>query len=600
MSNEKENSGSSPVGRFLNFLRYSGSSHTRSLFFFSVLVNLALLGPSFHMMQVYDRVLSSGSGATLFSITAIILFVLCVYAVGETVRGRVAQRLSAVYSVGVSRKLFAKLGDPAAIDKSGGYLRDFSSVRQFLASKTFIALFDLPFIPFYVFLLIFVHPTVALLTVIGFVAMVGAGYLNFKLTQKSRGENIQVESEAAGFAHTVFTRSGEVRAFGMVPHLLNDWGGRMAATLKTGEEATSVSSALYAFTRAVRQSIQVATMAWGAWLVLQGDMSGGMIFLASMISGRALAPLEQLIGGWETIQRSLESFNNVELLTGPDKKLQRRPDLPEPTGKLQIHDIVFRGYGKKPVLAGASMELIPGKAVVIHGDTGAGKSMLMSIMAGAREPEGGHLVMDGSPRQAWPQHQWGRNMGYCPEESGFLVGTIAQNISRFDPEADLEEVYRVAKLIGAHEKITELPQGYQTQISNGTDIMSASLKKQISLARAFYGNPRVLILDRPTNLLDRRITGLLANAIAQAKRDQVAVAMTTEAPILMHLADGVVEIKNGRLVAGEMKSPTTNEQPRAALKPVQSGTRTPQQVANAQLDRLEKSVAGKPELSEGA
>ena len=229
-------------------------------------------------------------------------------------------------------------------------------------------------------------------------------------------------------------------------------------------------------------------------------------------------------------------------------------------------------------------------------------------MAGAREPEGGHLVLDGSPRQAWPQHQWGRNMGYCPEETGFLVGTIAQNIARFDPQENLEEVYRVAKLIGAHEKITELPQGYQTQISTGSDIMSASLKKQISLARAFYGSPRVIILDRPTNLLDRRITGLLANAIAQAKKDQVAIAMTTEAPILMHLADGVVEIKNGRLVAAEMETPDAPAKPRATLKPVgnanSGGLReaklTPQAMADAQLKKIEAAQKNSSKLPEGA
>ena len=158
------------------------------------------------------------------------------------------------------------------------------------------------------------------------------------------------------------------------------------------------------------------------------------------------------------------------------------------------------------------------------------------------------------------------------------------------------------KLIGAHEKITELPQGYQCQISNGTDIMSASLKKQISLARAFYGNPRVLILDRPTNLLDRRITGLLANAIAQAKKDNIAVAMTTEAPILMHLADGVVEIKNGRLVAGEMKAPKVAEKPRAELKPVQSGKTAPkpQAIADAQLKKIENAQAHRVKQPEDA
>lgn len=534
------------------FLRRNGWKHARTLLAYSVLINLAALAPSFHMMQVYDRVLSSGSVATLVAVTVIILFVLCVFVVGETVRGRVAQRLASVYAVAVSRKLFARLGEPMAADRAPSYVRDFAMARQFLSSRVFIGLFDLPFVPFYLLLLFFVHPTICLLTMAGLAAIATAGYFNFKLTEAGRDTSRKAESEAAGFAQSAFSRSGEVRALGMVPNLLATWGLRMAEALTAVDEATRISSFLYALSRGIRQSIQVVTMAWGAFLVLNGDMSGGMIFLASMISGRALQPLEQVIGGWENIVRSIEAFNNVEELTGPDKTLQKRPDLPAPQGNLQARDLVYRDFGKRPVLAGAGFDIRPGEAVVIDGAPGAGKSVLISILAGARLPEAGLVALDGAPRERWPQGQWGNSIGYCGEEAGLLAGTVAQNISRFDPMANLEEVYRVSKELGLHQLIMDLPQGYQTIVSNSADFLPASVRKQIALARALFGRPKVILLDQPTTFLDLKREGALLNLLSNARQSGAAVAMVTRSPMLLRMADRAVVISNGKVAPSEL------------------------------------------------
>lgn len=535
------------------FLRRNGWSHARSLLFYSLMVNLAALAPSFHMMQVYDRVLSSGSVGTLFAITAIVMFILCVFVVGEMVRGRVSQRLAAAYAVSVSRKLFARLGEPAATNRSSSYIRDFAMARQFLSSRVFIGLFDLPFVPFYLVLLFFVHPTICLLTMAGLAAITTAGYFNYRLTSAGRDTSRKAESEAAGFAQTAFSRSGEVRALGMVPNLLTTWGLQTAQALTAANEASLISSTLYAVSRGIRQSIQVVTMAWGAFLVLNGDMSGGMIFLASMISGRALQPLEQVIGGWENIVRSIEAFNNVEELTGPDKTLQKRPDLPDPKSNLQARDIVFRDFGKRPVLEGVAFNIKPGEAIVIDGAPGAGKSVLISILAGALLPEAGIVALDGAPRERWPQAQWGRSIGYCGEEAGLLTGTVSQNICRFDPRGDQQEVYRVAKQLGLHELVMDLPQGYQTVIVNSADFLPASVRKQIALARALYGGPKVILLDQPTTFLDQKREGALLNLLSEARQHGAAVAMVTRSPLLMRMADRAVLIQRGKVVPTELR-----------------------------------------------
>jgi len=537
---------------FAGFLRRGGRSHARSLLGYSVLVNVVALAPSFHMMQVYDRVLSSGSVGTLVSISLIVLFMLCVFAVGETVRGRVSQRLSAVYAVSVSRKLFARLGEPNAANGAPSYIRDFAMARQFLASRVFVGLFDLPFIPFYLLLLFFVHPTICLLTCIGLAALTTAGYFNFKLTAAGREISQKAEAEAAGFAQSAFARSGEVRALGMIPSLLTTWGLRMSEALRAADDAATVSSFLYALSKAIRQSIQVITMGWGAFLVLQGDMSGGMIFLASMISGRALSPLEQVIGGWDNIVRSVHAFNNVEELTGPDKTLSRRPDLPEPKGFLEASGIAFSDFGKRPVLVQGNFRIRPGEAVVVNGKAGAGKSVLISILAGARLPQAGSVSLDGAPRDRWPQAQWGRSIGYCGEEAGLLAGTVTQNICRFDPMGNLDEVYQISQQLGLHELVMDLPQGYQTLISNSADLLPASARKQIALARALYGNPKVILLDQPTTFLDQRREGALLNVLSTAQQSGVAIAMVTRSPMLLRLANRAVTIRDGRVVDDEM------------------------------------------------
>lgn len=534
------------------FLRRSGRVHAQNLLWYSVLVNIAALAPSFHMMQVYDRVLSSGSVGTLVSISLIVLFMLCVFAVGETVRGRIAQRLSAVYAVSVSRKLFARLGNPSAASNAPSYIRDFAMARQFFASRVFVGLFDLPFIPFYLLLLFFVHPTICLLTCLGLGALMTAGFFNFRLTAAGREISQKAEAEAAGFAQSAFARSGEVRALGMIPSLLTTWGMRMSLTLDAADEAASVSSFLYALSKAIRQSIQVVTMGWGAFLVLDGNMSGGMIFLASMISGRALSPLEQVIGGWDNIVRSVQAFNNLEDLTGPDKTLSRRPDLPEPKGFLEASEIGFSDFGRRPVLVKGNFRMQPGEVVLVNGNPGTGKSVLISILAGAREPQAGTVSLDGAPRSLWPQAQWGSSIGYCGEEAGLLAGTVAQNICRFDPEGSLDEVYRLSQQLGLHELVMDLPQGYQTLISNSADLLPASARKQIALARALYGHPKVILLDQPNTFLDQRREGALLNILSEARKSGAAIAMATRSPILLRLADRAVAIESGRIVPDQL------------------------------------------------
>lgn len=561
-------------------LREEGSSHARALFIFSILVNLMVLAPSFHMLQVYDRVLQSHSVSTLISITLIVLFALAIYGIAESIRGRIAQRLSASYAVSIAQRMFACIGKMGDSGQAARYLREYSQARNFLASRAFVNLFDLPFVPFFLLLLLFVHPTICLVTFLGLMTMCFIGFLNMRLTERTRTESRNADSDAIGFAQSAFSLGPEVRSLGILSDLITIWGHKSARALVSGDEASGVSNGLYALSRAIRQGIQVLTMAWGAWLVLAGDMSGGMIFLASMISGKALGPVEQTIGGWENTQKSLMALMSVSTLVGSQKQLQRRPDLPEPKGRLQARGLVFAGDGRRPVLTGASIDIPPGECLVINGASGSGKSVLIKLLAGGIDPDSGTVHLDGAPRSLWPITQWGRTVGYCGEEPGIFVGTVAHNISRLSTAANKNEIYRVAAALGIHDVITELPQGYQTVISPTSTLLSISQKKLISLARALYGQPRILLLDHPSAFLDQRREGGLLNALADVKKAGATIIMATHSPLLLRLADRAVTVRGGKVAncdlpskSGQQQKPQKTGAP--AIRQVQAGSDRP-------------------------
>lgn len=528
-----------------------GRPYIRALLGYSVITNLMILAPSFHMLQVYDRVLASASGSTLLYITLIALFALVVYGVAEAARLKIANRLAAKYSIDVAQKMFAQIanqpqGSPVAVRA----LRDYGTVKQFLSGKVFVALFDLPFIPLFLLLLYFVHPTVALLTVIGIGVMAGIGYLNHKATETSRVEARKMDADATGFAQTAFSRGEDVRAFGLLPNLISIWGAKSAKALIAAEDSAGPSAIYYSLSKAFRQMLQVVLMAWGAWLVLAGDMSGGMIFMCTMISGKALGPIEQLIGGWEGLSKAAESYESIETLTGAEKSITRRPNLPEVPAHLVIDKVVLTG-GSAPdspaIVRNVSFEVRPGEMVAIVGPTGGGKTALARIVSGAVQPTSGEVRMGGAARDRWPAEQWGKSIGYVPEDPAFFPGTVASNIARMDNISDLSAVYEAARKVGAHDMILRLPAGYQTRIGDGSWMPAAGQRQQIALARAFYGNPKVFLLDHPTAQLDQAGEGQLLNALVNAKRNGAAVLIISRRSMLLNLANRAFLMQNGSI-----------------------------------------------------
>lgn len=530
------------------FLKSACRPQLKSLLLFSVVVNLTILGPSFHMLQVYDRVLASGSMSTLGSLTVIVLVALAAYGVAEAARSRIAQRISANYSIRIARKMFARFAQlPEGDQATGRYLRDYAMVKSFLSSRVFVNLFDLPFIPVFIVVLAFVHPLICVLTIAGLIAMILIGYMNVTMSETERVAGREAEADATGFAQGAFSHGNAIRALGLLPNLISIWGGKTAVALIKGEDAASKSAFYYALGRAVRQAIQVMTMAAGAALVLAGDMSGGLIFLASMVSGKALAPVEQLIGGWENLSKSIAAFATMEDITGQDKRLQARPFLPEPQAILSARDLHFSNGAGRKLFAGLSLEVRPGQALLIDSPAGAGASVLLQLLSGATQPEAGVVCIDNNRFELWPAAQWGQIVGYSGENADLLPGSIFANISRFSESPDKDAVYRAALAVGAHGLIMELPQGYQTAAHDSSIYLTASQRARIALARAFYGQPKVLLLDQPAAFLDHIGEGTLLNALSVAKQNGAAIVIASRSPLLRKIADLRVSIRHGRL-----------------------------------------------------
>nr|AGU11172.1 ABC transporter [uncultured organism] len=527
------------------------ATHMRALFVYSIIANLLVIAPSIHMLQVYDRVLGSRSIGTLIYLTLIVLAALVVWGLADAVRGHLAVRAAAKYTVTVAPKLFARLAaDQKAGPKAGKMLRDFSSARAFVGGRAFASLFDVPFIPLYVLIMTVLHWSLGLMTIVGILVLAALSWLNMAATEKERERSRQAENDAISFAQNAFNRIEDLRAHGMLSTFLTIWGRKVALGLTESEAAGATSARYQAISKAFRQMLQVLMMGWGAYLVLSNEMSAGMIFMSSMISGKAFAPIDQVIGGWEQISRGAASIRDIEEMIGPDKSIQARMTLPAPEGRLGLHGVSFAPDPNKPdryLLKDVNLQVMPGEVVLITGATGAGKSTLIQIMVGATAPTGGAVSVDDIAQDIWPSAQWGRTIGYVSQDIEFFPGTIAANIARFDPDATEDKIITAAKGASVHELIVELPEGYRTMVGNRSFLLSTGQKQRIALARALYGAPKILVLDEPNASLDQKGERALLVAVAEARHRKAAVVIAAHRTSILRVVDRAFTIADGTL-----------------------------------------------------
>jgi PrtD family type I secretion system ABC transporter len=518
---------------------------------FSFVSNCLFLALPLYTFQVYGRVLVSQSTSTLIVLTLITIFVFGILSVIDDYRARILINYGVVLDQRVSGRIFSALfdaavrGDPSARAQS---LRDLDQFRQTLTGIGAAAFFDVPWIPVFLGVLFIIDPLVGTITTLGAFALLGLALL-----QERSIRPIQREAGDAALKSYAFTdaalRNGEVvRAMGMLPTLGAAWAGHRAVTIERGALAAEQSNAFTDTIKAVRMGIQILIIATGAYLILKGQIHSGMLFANMILASRALQPIEKIVGAWEPLNAMVRAHERLTTLLSKAEPPAAATSLPRPLGKLSVEAVNFAPLGaQKLLLANINFGLEPGEVLGVIGPSGAGKSTLARLLVGIWKPINGAVRLDGADVFTWDRADFGRHIGYLPQDTELFAGTVRHNIGRFRADSTDEEVVRAAQLAGVHELILRMPKGYDTEVGEGGVTLSAGQRQRVGLARAMMGDPAFIVLDEPNASLDAEGEEALMKAIDAMKANGATVVIISHKPSIFRPADKVLVLRDGRV-----------------------------------------------------
>ena len=523
----------------------------------SAVVNILMLAGPLFMLQIYDRVLTSRSEATLVVLLAIVAYLYGLMGLLDGLRGRILARIGAGFQSALDGRVFDAVG-MASRDASGvgpaQALEELGTVRAFLASPAPGAILDLPWTPFFVAVIFIFHPLLGWLAVAGGAVLVALALSNRLTTRQAQEGTARLSAQAALRAEDVRREMETVTALGMSGPLRARWQRLRDAALVESMCAADAGGGHAAASKAFRLLLQSCMLALGAFLVLGGELTPGAMIAASILLGRALQPLEQTIAQSALMRQARTGWISVSRLLARFAPPPVRMGLPRPDARLQVRNLTVLSPDRREVmLRGLTFDVAPGEALAVVGPSGAGKSTLARALAGLWPSARGDIRLGGAELAAFGEALWREHLGYLPQKVALLSGTVAQNISRFDPDAGESGVVAAARAAGAHAMILRLSGAYDTVVSSGGGGVSGGQRQLIGLARAFYGTPALLVLDEPDASLDEAGTHALNRAIAGAKAAGRAVvvmahrrAMLAECDKLLVLEDGAARMYGSR------------------------------------------------------
>ncbi|MDO8297952.1 MAG: type I secretion system permease/ATPase [Caulobacter sp.] len=526
--------------------------HLVGIVVFSGLLNLLFLAPSIYMMQVYDRVVPTGGLLTLLFITLAVAFALATLALLDGVRARLLVRAGLRLDRVLAGPLLDKLMAHAAPGAPIQGMREFDILRQTLSGPAALGFLDAPWTPIYLIVAFMLHPALGLLTIVGGAALVVLAVLN----ERSIKAGSQAAARASGAAYAAQEAAAQnadiVRALGMTGALRE----RQLADRRTGlglaGRAQFTGGAFAAGTKFLRLFLQSAALGLGAWLAVERQISAGAIIAASILMSRALQPVEQVVGSWSAVIQARGALQTLAELFAAGDRETPRTQLPAPKGALRFDKVFQRAPGvEAPVLKGVSFALAPGEVLGVVGPSGAGKTTLARLAAGAVAPDAGAVRLDGASLADWDPDRLGRHVGYLPQDSALIAGSVRDNISRFaiwrgeEPSAIDAAAVSAGQAAGAHEMILRLPNGYDTLLAYGGRGLSAGQAQRVALARALYGAPALLVLDEPNSCLDTEGEMALAKAIADARTRGASILIIAHRPGVLAIADRLLVLRDG-------------------------------------------------------
>jgi ATP-binding cassette subfamily C protein EexD len=519
---------------------------------FSLFINMLMITPSIYMLQVYDRAVGSGSFYTLAMLTLAATFLFLVLGGLEWVRSQVLIRVGAKIDILLNQRLYDAVFKQSLL--SGGKinnaqaLSDLMNVRQFVTGNGLFAFFDAPWLPIYLALLFFFHWSFGVMGIFAAIALIILAIINEKATHKDLAEANKKAIEESQYTGRNLRNAEIVESMGMLPHLRKRWLARHQDVIALQAEASYKGGLIAAVSKTFRLLLQSLALGLGAYLAMTQEITPGLMIAGSILLGRALAPIDMLIGTWKGFLSAQSAYERLnQLLVAIPAPAETMP-LPKPRGHIRAETLfVAPPGGKTPILKGLNFEVEPGMQIGVVGPSAAGKSTLARALLGIWPGYSGAMRLDGADVHGWDRAELGPHIGYLPQDIELFDGTISENIARFG-EVNPEWVVEAAQMAGVHDMILHLPDGYDTVIAGVSGVLSGGQMQRVGLARALYGNPSLIILDEPNSNLDDQGEAALAEALNKLKQLGSTVFMITHRPQVLARVDKIMVLREGTIV----------------------------------------------------
>ena len=518
---------------------------------FSLGVNILFLALPLYMTQVYSRVLSSGSLQTLFVITVITIFAFIVSEFLDFLQSRVLAGFGSMIDQRVSGHVFAALFDGIVRrDAQAGAqaLRDLDSFRQTITGQSIAVLFDVPWTPVYLIILLIINPIVGMFCIIGALILLGLAFLQDRLARPLILEANKEAVKGYSFTEAALRNAEVVRGMGMLGAIGEQWAKYRQNGMQYGTDASEVADRFGGAIKFFRSVMQIMVIGVGAVLILDNQISSGLLFANMILSSRALAPIDRIVSTWPTFVAAGNSFQRLNELLENYTPAQMATDLPRPAGKLTVEGLNYLlPESGRLLLTNINFALEPGEFLGIIGPSGAGKSTLARLLLGIHQPLNGAVRLDGSNVFGWSRSHFGRYIGYLPQDTELFAGTVRENIARFQIDVTDDEVIEAAKKANAHELIVRLPNGYDTELGSGGAVLSVGQRQRVGLARAMLRSPALVILDEPNANLDGEGEQALLMALREMKKAKQTVVVVSHKPSMLQDADKLLLLRDGKI-----------------------------------------------------
>ncbi|MBN9586429.1 MAG: type I secretion protein [Afipia sp. 62-7] len=520
----------------------------------SCVINVLYLTGSFFMLEVYDRVLPSRSIPTLVGLLVLAGGLYVVQGVLDLIRSRILVRIGATLDEMLSRRVYELVVRMPLLagNRSEGLqpLRDLDNIRAFLSGMGPGALFDLPWLPLYLAICFAFHPLIGVTALVGAIVLIVLTILTEYLTGDPMKRATSLASRRQDLALTSRRNAEVLMAMGMAGRVGQRWEDSNRDYLASSQRASDVAGGLGAIAKVMRMMLQSAVLGVGAYLVINQQATAGIIIAGSILSARALAPVDLAIAHWKGFVAARQSWHRLNRLLGMIPEQTVPTQLETPTNKLSVEALSVGAPGdQRPIVHDATFAIEAGQAVGVIGPSGSGKSSLVRALVGVWQPLRGKVRLDGAALDQWSPEILGRHIGYLPQDVELFAGTIAQNISRFEDNPSPDDIIAAAREARVHEMIIGMKDGYDTQIGDQGSVLSAGQAQRIALARALYGNPFLVVLDEPNSNLDSEGDAALSKAVLSVRARGGVVVIVAHRPIGIESADLVMVLKDGRVQA---------------------------------------------------